>query len=342
MVGTAQAAPTRYEAVHSARVAVERIAAEAKTADPYNGSRFGPELRQTASDLEQSGRSFAWFRQDIDGFASLKKDDALRVLGDLDERLGLLEETLSQDKPGQSPPARPDVKALLGKPGADRPVVNARPDDEEKPKEEKKPEEEKKDQPDDDNGDGRPHSALLGPTAVPGCGPIGLAVLGGLALAVVAVGAVLLIATRNRGPRAARAPLVPAKTVQQTTERHEPQPHERPPAELWREADELARNEQHLQAVRTLYHAVLSLLHRRQLLRFEADAHQRRIRPAGPPGGAGAAGAPRGLRGFYLLIREKMVRRTRLRRGGVPRRPEDGRGNSDAGERDVTCRRADP
>ena len=176
---------------------------------------------------------------------------------------------MSQDKAGQSPPARPDVKALLGQPGADRPVVNARPDDEEdKTKEEKKPEEEKKDQPDDDNG--RPHAALLGPTAVPGCGPIGLAVLGGLALAVVAVGAVLLIATRKRGPRAARAPLIPAKTLQLTTERREPQPHERPPAELWREADELARNEQHLQAVRTLYHAVLSLLHRRQLLRFEA------------------------------------------------------------------------
>jgi hypothetical protein len=57
--------------------------------------------------------------------------------------------------------------------------------------------------------------------------------------------------------------------VQQTTERHEPQPHERPPAELWREADEQARNEQYLQAVRSLYLAVLSLLHRQQLLRFE-------------------------------------------------------------------------
>jgi len=270
MAGTAHADPTRYDAVHTARAAVERIAAEAKAADPYNGSRFVPELRQTASSLELSGQSFAWFRQAIEGFAAREKEGALRVLDDLDERLGLLEETLSQDKAGRSPADRPDLKALLGQPGADRPVVDARPDDEEeKPKEDKKPEEEKKDHPDDD-GDGRPHSALLGPTAVPGCGPIGLAVLGGLALAVVAVGAVLFIATRNRGPRTARAPLVPAKTVQQTTQRHEPQPHERPPAELWREADEQARNEQHLQAVRTLYHAVLSLLHRRQLLRFEA------------------------------------------------------------------------
>ncbi len=270
LVGTAHAAPTRYDAVHTARAAVERIAIEAKAADPYNGSRFEPELRQTASSLEQSGRSFAWFRQAIEGFAARQKDDALRVLDDLDERLGLLEETLSQNEAGQAPPARPDLKALLGQPGADRPVVDARPDDEEKPKEDKKPEEDKKDQQDDDGGSGRPHSALMGPMAVPGCGQIGLSVMAGLALAVVAVGTVLLIATRNRGPRPARATLVPAKTVQQTTQRHEPQPHERPPAELWREADEQARNEQHLQAVRTLYHAVLSLLHRRQLLRFEA------------------------------------------------------------------------
>jgi len=85
---------------------------------------------------------------------------------------------------------------------------------------------------------------------------------------VMVVGAVLFIATRNKGP-SARAPLIAAKTGQQTTERHEPPPHERPPAELWREADEQARNEQYLQAVRTMYLAVLSLLHRQQLLRFE-------------------------------------------------------------------------
>jgi len=90
-----------------------------------------------------------------------------------------------------------------------------------------------------------------------------------LALAVMVVGAVLFIASRNKRPRLKRAPLVAAKTVQHTTERHEALPHERPPAELWREADEQGRNEQYLQAVRTLYLAVLSMLHRQQLLRFE-------------------------------------------------------------------------
>jgi hypothetical protein len=109
----------------------------------------------------------------------------------------------------------------------------------------------------------------MAPPALAGCGTAGLFLLAGLALAVMVVGAVLFIASRPKGPGPARAPLVAAKTVQQT-ERQEPPPHERPPAELWREADEQARDEQYLQAVRTLYLAVLSLLHRRQLLRFEA------------------------------------------------------------------------
>ena len=93
--------------------------------------------------------------------------------------------------------------------------------------------------------------------------------LAGLALAVMVVGAVFFIASRNKGPQPVRAPLVAAKTVQQTTERREPPPYERPTAELRREADDQARHEQYLQAVRTLYLAVLSLLHRQQLLRFE-------------------------------------------------------------------------
>ena len=269
----ARADDARADAIHAARATVERISGEVKAADPYDGGRWEPELRQTAQRLEQAadgrGRPFSWFGRAIQGFAAKDKPHALTVLNDLDERLGLLEETLSAGKDGR-PPAPDDLKGKLRQPGGDWPVVDARPDDEDdKPKPDKKPEEDKKDQPEDDNGEGRPHTALLGPPAVPGCGPVALIVLAGLGLAVVGVGAFLFIAQRPKGPRPARAPLVPAKSVQHTTERQEPMPHERPAAELWREADALARQEQYLQAVRTLYHAVLSLLHRRQLLRFE-------------------------------------------------------------------------
>ena len=64
-------------------------------------------------------------------------------------------------------------------------------------------------------------------TAPGGCGQAGLMLLAGLALAVLLAGLALFIASRNRGLRPAKAPLVPAKSVQRTTERHEPQPHER-------------------------------------------------------------------------------------------------------------------
>jgi hypothetical protein len=262
-------AETVYDVVHATRATVERIAGEVKTADPYDGARWEPELRQMANRLDHAG-AFGWFRARIKGFVGRDRNDALRVLDDIDQRLGLLEETLPREDGSQKAYSKDDLKKLLQQPGAGRPVVDVRPEDEtDKSKEEEKPEEIKKDQPDDESGGGRPHQVLMAPPAMAGCGQAGLLLLAGLALAVMVVGAVLFIASRGKGPRPARAPLVAAKTVQQTTQRHEPQPHERPPAELWREADEQARNEQYLQAVRSLYLAVLSLLHRQQLLRFE-------------------------------------------------------------------------
>jgi hypothetical protein len=269
------AAPARanieYDAVHAARMDVERIAQEAKAAEPYNGAIWQVELDQAASALERAGGRdrFTWFQKAIDRFGRLPKNDALTLLSDLDDRLALLEDTL----PHEGAPkvlSKDDLKRMLQQPGADRPRVDVQPeDDTDKPKDKKKPDDDKQDQP-DDQGDGAAHPALIGPGAIPaGCGQVGLMVLGGLALAVLLVGAALFIVSRSRGPQTVKTPLVPAKTMQLTTERREPMPHERPASELWREADEQARNEQYLQAVRTLYLAVLSMLHRRQLLRFE-------------------------------------------------------------------------
>ena len=53
------APPTRrpsYDAVHTARADVERIAGEVKTAEPYDGARWEPELRQTADSSGTGGR----------------------------------------------------------------------------------------------------------------------------------------------------------------------------------------------------------------------------------------------------------------------------------------------
>ena len=288
----ARAAEVRYDAVHAARTDVQRIAEGVKAADPYNGAPWQAELDQTASRLERSGGRgrFDWFENAIDGFAKLPKDDALKVLGELDNRLGLLEETLPRDQGNQKAPSKDDLKGLLQQPGANRPSVDIPPENEaDKPKDKKKQNDDQQNQQDDDQGNGRPHQGVIGPGAIPGCGEAGLMVLLGLALAVMVVGAALFIASRNRGPQAVKKPLVPAKSVQQTTERQGPLPHERPAAELWREADEQARNEQYLQAVRTLYLAVLSMLHRQQLLRFEPTrtngeyVQQVRLAPQAPP-----------------------------------------------------------
>jgi hypothetical protein len=68
-----------------------------------------------------------------------------------------------------------------------------------------------------------------------------------------------------------------------------PAPHEQPVAVLWRRAEELARGGNFLEAVRYLYLAVLSLLHRQRLLRYEPTrtngeyVQQVRLAPEAPP-----------------------------------------------------------
>jgi hypothetical protein len=96
---------------------------------------------------------------------------------------------------------------------------------------------------------------------------VGWFLLAGLALAVLVVAAVLFVSAR-RGPRP--APPRPEEAAPGSgPEGALPQPHEQSAAALWRRAEELARSGDFLAAVRTLYLAVLSLLHRQGLLSYE-------------------------------------------------------------------------
>ena len=75
-------------------------------------ARWQPELRQLADRLEESGgagRPFGWFRTRIKGFADRNRNDALRVLTDIDQRLGLLEET----SPRKTERKKPTPKTIL-------------------------------------------------------------------------------------------------------------------------------------------------------------------------------------------------------------------------------------
>ncbi len=199
-------ADTTYDAVHAARQDVQAVRQKAGEQNPYRGGLWQDALDQTADRLERAGgrQRFAWFRKAIDGFADRAKDDALRVLDGLDERLALLEEALPHGDANRQTAPSDDFKKLLQQSGGRRPAVQPEDDtDQKKPdddKEKKKDDDEKdknKDDPDNPHG----HPALMGPGAVPGCGQVGLVLAAGLALAVLLVGVVMFIAGARRDRR---------------------------------------------------------------------------------------------------------------------------------------------
>jgi hypothetical protein len=98
-----------------------------------------------------------------------------------------------------------------------------------------------------------------------GLGSFGWLVLGGLALAVLTGALVLFL--RNRDP-AAPAP-APQTEALPSPAAGGLEPDEQSPGELWRRAEELARRGDFLEGVRHLYLAVLVLLHRADLIRYE-------------------------------------------------------------------------
>jgi hypothetical protein len=280
----AHAAEPTLDAVRAARQGVEQITKEVQDADPYpGGGRWEPRLRELARRLERSGdgdaRRYDWFASALEGFRERSQADAIVVLNGLRRRLALLEETLTlprQAPPGADAAGRPpvpveDVKRLIrprgGSPDGDEGAAR---NEAEKAGEDAKKKEVLRD--DEDRGEGQPGGrkgpGVLTPAA-PGAG-LGSAawwVLGGLLLAVLVAAAVLFFTNRRRS-----APAKPGGQTEQVNEEEPDRPllaYEQPASAWWKEADELARQGQHLGALRAVYLAVLSLLHRRQLIRFE-------------------------------------------------------------------------
>lgn len=119
-----------------------------------------------------------------------------------------------------------------------------------------------------------------------GLGTIGWTILVGLGLAVLAVALwqFWLLRQEVRPPRAKpQSGASPAPPEEMT------RPYDQPMAAWLRRAEELARAGNYLEAVRALYLAVLSLLHRKHLLRVEPTrtngeyAQQLRRAPEAPP-----------------------------------------------------------
>ena len=89
--------------------------------------------------------------------------------------------------------------------------------------------------------------------------------VGGLLLALVAAAVVLALRNRTPAPVKTKAPTAGYATPSPAL----PQPDDTPAPTLWRRAEELAAKGEYLEALRTLYGAVLALLHRRRFIRYE-------------------------------------------------------------------------
>jgi hypothetical protein len=270
------------ETVRAARQDIETIRTEIEKAEPYpGGARWQGRLRALQAKLERAGggdaRRFRWFERAITDFGDRKKEDTLHILDDLHRRLSLLEEASmsSQQPAAQAREKRSpeDIKSLLrGSEGRkeERDSSRQRIEDDrrESHREEVRREEARGREQDAPHGGG----GRAAPVSVPaasggGLSFLGWLLLGGLALAVVVVG-IFLYLTSPRSPRTPKLETV-VGTEKLQTENDTRQVVEESPATLWRQAETLAGAGQFREAVRVLYLAVLALLHRQHLIRFE-------------------------------------------------------------------------
>jgi len=257
----------RAETVQAVRQEVEKFQRQAEGADPYrDGAEIERRLRELGDRLEgtppPADKRFPWYWKAVENFKDRPQREAVQVLGELARGLTVLEETLREPPPtnGPAPPSKEEVKKLL------------RQRDDAPPGEKKKPPEDipdhvevkHKDGP-DGSGGGSGGPGVSVPAAPPGLGYGCLFVFAGLILAVLVAGLVLFFVNLPKRERRAAPETGQSAITEETVE----QLHQYPVAELLRRADALAERGQHLEGLRTAYLAVLSLLHRKQLLRYE-------------------------------------------------------------------------
>lgn len=258
-------------AIRAARQEIAAIRKEVQATNPYTGGqRWVPRLQAVGERLEQSEKKpggYRWFQEAAASFNKLDQPRALEALDDLDTRLALLEDSWMRQA-AVAGPSKGDIKALVPPDkNADNKKKQATGEKQAKKKEPPPPKDDEVPQ-----GGGGMGGAPVGPGMVGGVGLGGLAfplliVLVGLALAalLVGIGYAIYKIWSERKPAAARqqGPLGPA------VDEHLHDPDKQNPAELWQQADELARRGDFLGAVRTLYLSVLALLHQGGFIRYE-------------------------------------------------------------------------
>jgi hypothetical protein len=258
----------RVDVVRAARKQIDTIRREVKAADPYpGGQRWVEPLRQVGDRLERGGKGgYRWYRQAVEGFAERDRAGAVKQLDRIDERLALIEESLSRppDEQGLTPE---QIKKLVS-PRTRPEKARAKAVREERPEERKDEKEVKRDL--DQMREFRAPrggGGMVGPVAMGGAANVLLYVLLGLVVAAIVVGLVLVIIQWQRNRRA--APRAQTASGPAEPEAVVDEPIHQDPENLWRRSDELARAGDFLGAVRVLYLSVLALLHQAGLIRYE-------------------------------------------------------------------------
>src|SRR5205823_2022666 len=119
---------------HETRQELQEILQEVRAAEPYPDDKpWEGRLAKLADRLDRAEgpglRRSRWFRQELAGFAERSRADAVRILQNLDQRLGLLEESQSRRDPAAvdlSALSTEQIKSLL--PPEDSGPNRARPD----------------------------------------------------------------------------------------------------------------------------------------------------------------------------------------------------------------------
>ena len=257
--------------VHQVRQGVFDIRREIEKTNPYpGGARWEGRLDEFADQLEDSvprGKTrFRWFRDALRAFAQRKQDGAIRVLKDLEARLGVVEDSLTDTRGDGAGPTVEEIRQLVP-PHKGRKQSASAP---EPAKPEKKQPHEPEANANGNDGNFPQQKGFAAPAgpALPDPSPLFWPILIGIALLVGVAALVLGIIYWSRAGLEKKAPVV-TKTKSEQPAPPPFLPQEQKPTDLLHQADTLAAQGQFKDAVRMLYLSVLSHLHRLHYLRYE-------------------------------------------------------------------------
>jgi hypothetical protein len=274
---SSQAADT-LRSVDNARREISVIREEVKTKQPFPGGQFWVRhLQQVADHLDPGGNrlrgKYRWLHEAVEGFRHRNREDALIVLEDIDQKLGLIEENLSAplvanvgDGPGADQWSKEQIKELLPMESEDSDKSPKRDSGRQRRRKAEQRQIEREDEGPPGTG-GRGDSGLVAPAQTTGLSAMGWILFWGILLAVSV--AALVMTWRNWTPKPKSTKTLPVKQSKPSLEEILAQSNPQTVAELWRQAEDLARQGRFLEAVRSLYLAVLAFLHRTNRIRYE-------------------------------------------------------------------------